>query len=72
MRVLLLERLKMIWNRSFLLIFFLTLFAAPVFASSGVQGRVAWRGELIEGIKKPAGKVIAAGVVPERFCGNVM
>ena len=49
----------MIWNRSFLLIFFLTLFVAPVFASSGVQGRVAWRGELIEGIIVRAYRAIA-------------
>jgi hypothetical protein len=49
----------MIWSRSFIIIVCLTLFAPPVLASSGVQGRVAWRGELIEGIIVQAYRDIA-------------
>ncbi|RLA38749.1 MAG: hypothetical protein DRR06_20250, partial [Gammaproteobacteria bacterium] len=56
----------MSWYRILLVCALICLISVPALADSGVRGRVAWRGELIQGVKVRAYHAVAdiAGGVP--------
>lgn len=56
----------MSWSRIFLVCVLICMISVPALADSGVRGRVAWRGELIQGVKVRAYHAVAdiAGSVP--------